>query len=128
MVYLFDTYAWIEYLLGSKKGTIVKKIIDNPKNNIITLDSCIAEVYLWCLREGKDFRFSFNLIKNYSSIEQIHLTNWIEAAKIRHENRKKTSRFGIMDAIVLSKQKEIGCEILTGDKHFEDLKKVIFLE
>mgnify|MGYP001563981711 CR=1 FL=1 len=128
MNYIFDTYAWIEYFLGSKKGIIVKNILENSKNTIITLDSCIAEIYLWCLREEKDFEFSFKLIKSCSSLEKIDLSSWIEAAKIRHENRKKISRFGIMDAIILAKQKETGCTILTGDKHFKDLKNVIFLE
>lgn len=128
MKYILDTYAWIEYFIGSKKGITVKHIIEDTQNSIVTLESCIAEIYLWCLREEKDFDSSFKIIKNCSSIIQINLANWIEAAKIRHENRKKIGNFGIMDAVILAKQKEIEFKIVTGDKHFKNLKNVVFLE
>lgn len=128
MGYIIDTYAWIEYFTGSKKGVVVKNIIENTQNNVVTLESCIAEIYLWCLREEKDFDSSFKLIKNLSPIVQINLSNWIWAAKIRHENRKKIVNFGIMDAIILAKQKEVRFKVITGDKHFKNLKNVVFLE
>ena len=31
-MYLIDTYAWIEYFIGSKKGEQVKQIIENKKH------------------------------------------------------------------------------------------------
>ena len=34
---------------------------------------------------------------------------------------------GIMDALILAKQKELGGHIVTGDQHFKDIKAVEFL-
>jgi len=68
--YLLDTYAWIEYFLGTKKGAIVKKLISN-NSSLITLDSSISEIYLWCLREEKDFNKVLSIIKTYSHISEI---------------------------------------------------------
>ena len=124
--YLLDTYAWIEYFLGTKKGAIVKKLISN-NSSLITLDSSISEIYLWCLREEKDFNKVLSIIKTYSRIEPIILIHWIEAAKIREQKRKTMKDFGLIDALILAKQQELNAKIITGDPHFRNLKDVEFL-
>ena len=126
--YILDTYAWIEYFIGSKKGAIVRNILENPYNRFTTLHSSVAELHEWCLKEGRDFEKLFGIIRVSSSIEPITLENWIEATSIKYEMRKKIKDFGLIDAIILAKQKEFKCRIITGDKHFEKLKNVEFLK
>ena len=125
--YILDTYAWIEYFIGSKKGAIVKTLIDAKKNTFSTLENCIAELKLWCLAENENFQKLFSIVKINSSIEPITLNNWIEAANIRHEKRKQMKDFGLMDALILAKQDEIKGKIVTGDKHFKNMKNVEFI-
>jgi len=126
--YILDSYAWIEYTLGSQKGLVVRKIINNQKNRLITLHSSLAELYQWCLREGKSFEQMITIVKTFSSIEPINLRLWLEAAKIRNEKKSAIKDFGLMDAIMLTKQNETGWKIITGDKHFRNLKGVVFLK
>ena len=126
--FILDTYAWIEYTIGSNKGIIVKGLIDNQRNNFLTLECSIAELKEWCIKENKSFENILFVVRNYSSIVQIKLNNWIEAAIIKHEKRKIVKDFGLMDALLLAKQKELKCRIITGDKHFRNEKDVIFLE
>ncbi len=125
-MYLFDSYAWIEYLLGTKQGNKVKKIID--KNNpIITLEPNIAEVYNWCLKHDKHFEEILPIITSISEIHQINLHHWLIAIKLRLEKRKSMKDFGLIDALLLAKQTENKGTIVTGDKHFRNTKNVIFL-
>jgi len=125
--YILDTYAWIEYFLGTKSGSVVKRLITS-NFTLITLESSISEIYLWCLREEKDFNKVLNIIKTHSHIGPITLTNWIEAAKIREQQRKTMKDFGLMDAIILAKQREFNAKVVTGDPHFKNQKDVMFLE
>jgi len=125
--YLLDTYAWVEYLIGSKKGIKVKKIIENEKNTLSTPENCISEIKLWCLANNEDFKKLFGIVKMGSVIEPINLINWLKAAEIRHGNRKEMKDFGLMDSIILAKQEEIKGIILTGDLHFKNKKNVEFL-
>ena len=44
MLYIVDTYAWVEYLIGSKKGSILKKLREDDSNGFLTVECCLAEL------------------------------------------------------------------------------------
>lgn len=44
MRYVIDSYAWIEYFMGTKAGEVAKGIIECSEEKI-TPTICIAEVY-----------------------------------------------------------------------------------
>ena len=48
-------------------------------------------------------------------------------SKIKHELRKKIKNFGLIDSILVAKQQELNCKIITGDSHFKNLKNVVFI-
>ena len=127
MNYIMDTYGWIEYIDGSKKGEIVKKIIENPESKIITLECCVAEVRLFCTKKNISFEKVFNLIKTNSFIFPIMLDIWLEAAQIKFELRKTRPGFGIIDALLIAKQRENSAKIVSGDPHFKTLKNVVYI-
>ncbi len=126
MRYIIDTYAWVEYLAGSKKGQRVKEIVHDLKNEIITPECCIAELKGWCIREKGDFERAYLIVRSNSKIESVFTEDWLECAELRAEMRKekKIPGFGLIDSIILSKQRRHGCMILTGDSHFKDLKNI----
>ena len=126
--FILDTYAWIEYLIGSEKGKIVKEILDNKRHNFITLESSIAELNEWCIKEKVSIEKIMFAIRNYSSLEPINIYDWIEASIIKNDKRKQVKDFGLMDALLLAKQKELKCKIITGDKHFKNEKDIMFLK
>ncbi len=128
MEYIIDSYAWIEYFIGSKKGEILKRLFIEEKNKFLTVECCLAEINGWALRNDKDFDSLFKLIRANSNISQITEYDWIEAGKERFEQRKKQKDFGLIDAVLLIKQKEINCKIISGDKHFKNLKNIVFLD
>lgn len=127
MIYIMDTYAWIEYFIGSEKGLIVKNIIDDKKNKIITMECCLAELNGFSLKNDMDFEKIYNVVKTNSLILPVLKEHWLNAATIRHELRHKISNFGLIDSILVSKQLELKCKIVSGDTHFKTVKNVIYI-
>lgn len=41
--------------------------------------------------------------------------------------RKKSKDFGLIDSILVSKQNELKCKIVSGGKHFDGLKNVVWV-
>ncbi len=128
MLYIIDSYAWVEYFIGSKEGEILKKLFSNANNRFFTVECCLAEIHGWALKNNQNFDNLLKIIKANSEILETSIENWIDAAKERNIQRKTQKNFGLIDSVILVKQKEINCKIISGDKHFENLKDVIFLE
>lgn len=126
--YLVDAHAWVEYFRGNKSAEPFRQLLMNTKNEFITAECNIAEVRLWALRANQDFDKMFSIIQSNSTLSPITLHDWLDAASVRQKMRKTRERFGLIDAILLIKQKELHCRILTGDPHFENLPMVTFLE
>jgi predicted nucleic acid-binding protein len=124
---LIDTHAWISYFEGDEKGRTVADIVDNPKNELFTTDIVIGEVFSWCLREDVPFNDLISVIKGKAKILECYLNIWIEAHAMRHKIREKHSDFGIADATLLAMQQHTKATIITGDPHFKDLPKVVFV-
>jgi len=127
MIYIVDSWAWIEYFIGSEKGLILKKLLDNKNHKFITMECTISELKSYCLRTNNDFSKMHNTLKRNSIILPVLKEHWLNAAEIRHEIRKMIKDFGLIDSILVSKQNELKCKIVSGDKHFKGMKNVIYI-
>ena len=127
MLYIIDTYAWVGYLIGSKKGETLRKLFDSTSNNFITLECCLAEINGWCIKNKLNFENIYSVIRSNSEIRSALTEDWIRAARIRFEMRKKIKNFGLIDSIILIKQMEYDCKIVSGDLHFKNLKNVVYV-
>lgn len=128
MIFIVDSHAWIEYFIGSKKGETLRKLFLDGKNKFLTVECCLAEITGWSIVNYKDFDMLFRVIRTNSSIIPLTEHDWIDAGRERIEQRKLQKDFGLIDSVILVKQKEFNCKIVSGDKHFRNLKNVIFLE
>ncbi len=127
MIYIIDTYAWIEYFRGYKHGEILKKLFENVNNKFVTMECCLAELRGYCLKQDLDFNQMYSIVKHNSIILPVLIYHWINAAKIRFETRKKIKNFGLIDSILLAKQEEIKCKLISGDYHFKNLKNIVYI-
>lgn len=127
MIYILDSYAWIEYFLGSQKGLKVKNLLEDEKNKVVTVECCLAELKSWALKNNFDFNGYYKVIRADSWIFKVIQPDWLKAADKRREQRKHHKDFGLIDAVLLVKQEELGGKIVSGDKHFKGLKDVVFL-
>jgi predicted nucleic acid-binding protein len=125
--FLFDTYAWIEYFLGSKEGEIVKELLE--KENISTSVISIAELSDKYYREGliKEWDKRYSYIINKSNILQISLEIAKNVGLSKWKFRKKNKSVGIADSIIFETAKQHNLIIVTGDLHFKDIDNLFFL-
>ena len=128
MFYIIDSYAWVEYFLGSRKGEVLRVLFLDEKNRFYTIECCLAEIKGWSLRERKAFDELFAIIRTNSTMLPLNEQDWINAGQERFEQRKTRAQFGLIDATLLVKQKELSCKIISGDPHFRGLKDIVFLE
>lgn len=126
--YLVDSYAWVEYFLGSKKGETLRRLLTDQNNSFFTAECCLAEIYDWTLRNKQDFDHIFKVIRADSTILSVNEHDWIHAGKVRFVERQTQKDFGLIDSMLLVKQEQMGCILISGDKHFRGRKNVLFLD
>ena len=122
----FDTYAWVEYFLGTNKGKEIEKYFAN--NEIITPITALIELDCKAAKHGWDKDFMFEFVKSKSNVFFINWEITKISSQIYLEQRKKFSDFGLNCAIILATSRVNNSKLLTGDKHFKGLSDVIFLE
>ena len=127
VVFIIDTYAWIEYLNGTIKGEILRRLFLNMGNKFITIECCLAELKGYCLKNNLNFDKMQSAVKKNSAIFPVLREHWLDAAEIKSEMRKKFKDFGLIDSILIARQKELNCKIISGEKHFKDLKDVVYI-
>ena len=123
---IIDSSVWAEYFHGSKKGIKARNILKEDWL-FYTVECSLAEIKDWCLRHGENFDGLYPIIKSNSTIISVFVQDWLDAARERFEKRKTIGNFGLLDAILLSKQKQMKCKIIASDNHFRTLKNVIFI-
>jgi len=129
MRYVIDSYAWLEYFMGTAAGEKAKEIIDSVADEKLTPTICMAEIYAKVLRveglERAELQRAF--IKSRSALIPLTEEIAVEAAKINVEMKRKIPGWGLADSIVLSTARIKKAKILTGDEHFRNLPETKFI-
>jgi predicted nucleic acid-binding protein len=129
MRYVIDSYAWLEYFMGTAAGEKAKKIIDSSEDEKLTPTICMAEIYAKVLRsEGREKAEEQRaFIKFRSAVVSLAEEIAVEAAKIDVENKNVVAGWGLADSIVLGTARKKKAKVLTGDKHFLNMPETIFI-
>jgi predicted nucleic acid-binding protein len=129
MKYVIDSFAWIEYFMGSKVGETVKPLIENSEEKL-TPTICLAEVYAKTLKvenqEVADKQKAF--IKEKSALVFLDESIAVESAKVNVRMKKEIDGWGLADSIVYATATVKKAEVVTGDEHFKKLKNVFFIK
>lgn len=128
MLYIIDTYAWVEYLTGSEKGKKVREMLEDSRSRFITIECCLAELNGWSMKNRIDFQGVLKVVEINSEILPVSRDEWINAAIIKSEMARSIKDFGLVDALLIAKQKKLNCRIITADLHFKNLKGIEFLK
>ena len=123
--FVLDSFAWIEYYLGSRRGEKVKSFIESKK--CLTPTIVIAELSAKYSKENKDFTDKLKFMKFTTKI--ISLTDEIAefAGKIKTNQRKIKKYFGLADSIIYATALSCDAKVISGDPHFEDIKEAIMI-
>jgi len=130
---VYDTYAWIEYFLGSGKGLKVKALLQ--KEGGYTPSVVLAEVSRKYLREGfspEIVRKRLLFIEAMTEIVDITVDIALKAGEtylelLQHSSRVKWRTPSLADAIVYSTALLLDTDLVTGDKLFKNLPRVLYI-
>lgn len=118
-----DTYAWVEYLLGSEKGRAVSAYLDS-EDIVFTPTISLNELKVKFLREKVPEAYqkkSIEKVRKRSLLMPLDDEIALKAAEFR------SGGLPLVDAIIYATALRNDTNLLTGDKHFEKYEKVTFL-
>lgn len=130
---VLDSYAWIEYFLGSDTGRTVREYLNTEE--VVTPSIALAEIARKYLRdevEQEEVLKRLNFISTSSTVMEINAELSLAAAKAYLELSEKAKveqlrRPGLTDGIILASGRALGAKIVTGDEHFKGLAEVIYI-
>jgi PIN domain nuclease of toxin-antitoxin system len=127
--YVIDSYAWIEYFMGSRMGETVKPLIENSEEKL-TPTICLAEVYAKTLKvESQEIaEKQKTFIKEKSALVFLDEIIAVESARLNVRMKKEIDGWGLDDSIVYATATVKKAEVVTGDEHFKKLKNVLFIK
>ena len=123
---IIDSYAWIEYLEGSSKGSRVQDRLEEV-DDAYTPTPVLAEVVSKVLRAGRDAAMAWQALRAWSQVLPLDAETARAAGGLHAEYRRRISDFALTDAVVLAFSRKLGATILTGDPHFRGIRGVEFL-
>lgn len=118
----FDSWAWVEFFQGSRRGQSVKTILESAEI-LFTPAVCLAEIKAKYLREGHDPTTRLRFIKSRTSIIDLDASIAEAAGDLKHRDR-----LHMVDALVLSCALARRADLVTGDEHFRNLHGVQMLD
>ena len=129
MKYVIDSYAWLEYFMGTKTGEKAKAIIENSEEKI-TPTICLAEVYGKALKvESQEVAEKQRcFIKEKSALAYLDESIAVESAKVNVRMKREIDGWGLADSVVYATAIVKKAEVVTGDEHFKKLKNVVFIK
>jgi predicted nucleic acid-binding protein len=118
---LLDSFAWIEYFMGSERGAKVRNYVDGLEP-IYTPSICLTEIKSRYLRDGKDPEDRIKFIVERSFIIPLDEKIALLAADVKHEFKLHT-----VDAAIYATARDKNLILVTGDSHFKNLPNVEIL-
>jgi predicted nucleic acid-binding protein len=115
---LLDSFAWIEYFIGSKRGARARNYVEGSEPLYIA-SICLTEVKSRYLRDKRDPTDTMELIMERSFIVPLNKEIALLAADVKKEHTLHT-----IDAIVYATAQHKGLTLVTGDQHFADMPNV----
>lgn len=130
--YVIDTFAWVEYLIGSKIGAIAKPYIES--RSAFTPSIVVLELRKWYLKEIEAVRRKegemqkhFAFIESSTEIIPLDYALALRAGEIDFTMKKRRKNWPIADSVVLATARARTARVISGDPHFESLEDAIFI-
>ena len=86
--YVVDAWAWIEYLIGSKRGAKLKEVLDENDSEVYTCALTLGEVISKVARQRRDIEAGYNLLLSNSQVVNVDEEISLQAGLLHAEMRK----------------------------------------
>jgi predicted nucleic acid-binding protein len=122
MIFLMDSSGWIEFFTNGANAGEYAKYLKDPAR-IVTPTIVLYETYKKIKRE----RTEEEALTAVSIINRTRIIELSESIALFAADLSLKYDLPMADAIVYATALEMDCKVVTGDKHFKDLDKVIFV-
>jgi predicted nucleic acid-binding protein len=117
-----DSWAWVEYLGGSKMGEAVEKKISG-RVELWTSVLSLTEVVSRCRRKGIPEDKALEAIGSLSRLGIPDQRDAAEAGRLHAQVRANSPNFSLADAFVLQLARKLRAKVLTLDPDFKGIKE-----
>ena len=131
--YVIDTYAWVEYFLGSDMGAKAKQYIQEGRAT--TPSIVLTELRRWFLREidagrrtEREMKKCFEFIESTSRVTSLTSEIAIQAGELDFLMKKRIRGWPLADSVIYATARLTSSSVVSGDPHFEHLEDVVFLQ
>ena len=131
--FVVDSYAWIEYFRGSEAGRRVREFVEG--GNSATPAIVVTELSAKLARDikagaetddGRRRRLDF--VRSTTPVAVMDGDMAVLAGEVDMKRKERVRNWGLVDSIVLTTARSVGAKVVTGDRHFADLKdEVVFV-
>lgn len=129
---MIDTYAWVEYLLGSKSGEKARPYIESGKG--ITPSIVLCELRKWYLREieagrrsQQEMQTHFLFVESMTEILPLDGALALQAGETDFLMKKRFKDWPLADSVIYAAAKSRLAQLVTGDPHFVTLEDVLYI-
>ena len=129
---MIDTYAWVEYLLGSKTGAKARSYIEGGRG--LTPSIVLSELRRWYLREietarrsAREMQTHFAYVESITEGVALDAPLALQAGETDFLMKKRVKDWPLADSIIYATAKSRSAQLVSGDPHFETLEDVIFI-
>ena len=134
MIAIVDSFAWIEFLAGSKKEGHVREVLAGSEA-VVTPDIVLAEVARKLSRDGVNRAVVRRKVADISTLSRVSPISLEVAVGVheadlelrRNAKSKGLSNPGLSDAVILTTARTLHGKVLTGDPHFHGLLETAWL-
>lgn len=130
--FVIDTYAWVEYLLGSPAGARAKKYIEGGQG--LTPSIVLAELRKWYLREieagrrsEREMHSHFAFVESVTQIVPLDAPLALKAGETDFLMKKRRKNWPLADSIIYATARSHAAPVVSGDPHFKGIEDVIFI-
>jgi predicted nucleic acid-binding protein len=131
--FVIDSYAWVEYLIGSRIGTKAKDYVETGQ--ALTPSIVLVELRKWYLREieeghrsEREMQLHFQFIESATEVVPLDASLALKAGETDFLMKKRIRNWPIANSVIYATARSRAAQIVTGDSYFRGLEEVIFLE
>ena len=129
---MIDTYAWVEYLIGSKSGAKAKIFIEGGRG--ITPSIVLSELRRWYLKEieagrrsQREMQEHFSYVDSITEVVPLDAALALQAGETDFMMKKRIKDWPLADSIIYATANSRAAKLVSGDPHFQSLENVVFL-
>ena len=124
--YIVDSWAWLQYLVGSPAGKRAARFIDDG-DDVWTHVVTVAEVTSKLKQAGKDYETAAERISSLSRLVPAEGADAPKVGTLHADMRKKSPSFSLADAFTLHLATKSSRRVVTGDPDFKGLREAEFI-